>query len=312
MLDDLKMIHERDIQDALGIAEKQWQQLGHEFASTSDFKSNDFENVVYCGIGGSALAARFVSIWPGTIKPFELIQGYDLPSYVDNTTLFIAVSYSGETEETLRGMERAKETGAQIAVITRGGKIAEMARANAYPLLLLPHVQQSRFATFSIFKALVLLLGQARVLERSIAELDHVALFLKDSAHSWLPTVPVKDNVAKQIALECIGKSVVIHSGPKLFPAAYKWKLAFNENAKQIAWVSQLPEFTHSEILGWTKQPVNKPYEVIDLRSKFEHTSIENSFSVADRLLSGLRPAPIIVEAQGNTLLEQLLIWVIL
>jgi glucose/mannose-6-phosphate isomerase len=92
--------------------------------------------------------------------------------------------------------------------------------------------------------------------------------------------------------------------------AAYKWKININENAKQIAWLDQFPEFNHNEFLGWTKQPVDKPYAVIDLRSQLEHLRVQQRFELSQKLLSGMRPAPIVVQAEGDNLLAQLL-WLI-
>jgi glucose/mannose-6-phosphate isomerase len=133
---------------------------------------------------------------------------------------------------------------------------------------------------------------------------------LKKAVESWVPTVPTDKNYAKQIALDVIGNSAVIYAGPKLWPAAYKWKISFNENAKHIAWTNEFPEFNHNEFMGWTEQPVQKPYAVIDLRSSLEHPRVQKRFEVTERLLSGKRPAPIAVDVQGGTLLEQLL-WAI-
>jgi len=100
---------------------------------------------------------------------------------------------------------------------------------------------------------------------------------------------------------------VVVYAGPKLFPAAFKWKISFNENAKNIAWCYALPEFNHNEMLGWTSHPTDKPYAVIDLRSNQEHERTQKRFEITDRLLSGKRPAAHVVEAHGDTLLHQLL-----
>jgi glucose/mannose-6-phosphate isomerase len=105
-----------------------------------------------------------------------------------------------------------------------------------------------------------------------------------------------------------MGKSIVVYSGPKLSPVAYKWKLGFNENAKQIAWVNQYPELNHNEFTGWSKQPVDKPYAVIELRSSLEHPRIQKRFEVTERLLSGIRPSPLVVDAEGESLLTQL-VW---
>ena len=122
-----------------------------------------------------------------------------------------------------------------------------------------------------------------------------------------MPDVPTSKNPAKQLALEVAGTSPVIYAGPKMYPAAYKWKISFNENAKNVAWCNEIPEFSHNEFLGWTSHPVEKPYSVIELRSGFEHARVQKRFEVTEKLLSGKRPAPNIVDAKGDTVLEQLL-----
>jgi len=310
MLDDLKYIHQHDPQDALGIAEKQWQQLGHEFEVFQD--QVDADNIVYAAMGGSALAALVSQSWPGYSKPFEVVRGYDIPAYVNDKTYFIAASYSGNTEETLSALEQAEAKGAQIAVIAGGGKLAEIAEAKNYPLALLPKAAQPRYAVLYNLKAILVLLEQAGLLAAKgiDKQLNDAADFLQQAVQPWLPTVPSKDNPAKKIALDTIGKSAVVYAGPKLAPAAYKWKISFNENAKHVAWWGQYPEFNHNEFMGWTEQPVDKPYHVIDLRSSLEHPRVQKRFEVSERMLSGRRPAPTVVEVQGKTILEQLL-WAI-
>jgi glucose/mannose-6-phosphate isomerase len=311
LLDDLKYIHDRDAEDALGIAEKQAGQLVQEFEFTGNRSFSDIQNIVYAGMGGSALAALLIHTWPKLQLPFEVVRDYDLPTYVGPNTLVIAASYSGNTEETLNALEQAEEKGAQIAVIAGGGKLQEAAQSKNYLLGVLPKVVQPRYAVLSNFKLLLDVLAIVGVLTEGVhAELEQASGFLDEAVHSWLPTVQTSQNKAKQIALEAVGKSVVIYGGPKLFPAAYKWKISFNENAKQIAWAGQYPEFNHNEFIGWSKQPVDKPYLVIDLRSNLEQVRVQKRFEVSDRLLSGLRPSPEVVVAEGQTVLEQLL-WTI-
>lgn len=307
MLDDLKYIHERDAQDALGIAEKQWQQLEHLF-DIPDLKIN-FLNVVFAGMGGSALAALLSTSWPGHTIPFEISRDYKIPAYVGPGTLFIASSYSGNTEETLEALAAAETKGAVIVVITAGGKLADIAREKNYPLALLPQSGQPRFAALSSLKALVTVLEKAGLIATSEAEatMHRTSIFIREAIAGWLPTVPVKDNQAKQLAFEIVGKSAVIYGGPFLFPAAYKWKISFNENAKNVAWCNQIPEFNHNEFLGWTSHPTDKPYAVIDLRSNFEHARVQKRFEVSERLLSGKRPVPLVVNSLGSDKLEQLL-----
>lgn len=310
MLDDLKLIHERDAQDALGVAEKQWQQLQQQYPIDLRPPSQPISNVVFGGMGGSALGALIAQSWPGFNKPFEISRNYELPAYVDNNTLFFASSYSGNTEETISALRAAEAKQAGIVVITSGGQLADIARDKSYPLLLLPAGLQPRHAVFYSLKALLSVTDALGLSSGAAEQLAAKADFLKQAISAWAPTTPTDKNQAKQIALEVIGKSVVVYGGPKLWPAAYKWKISFNENAKHVAWANQYPEFNHNEFIGWTEQPVDKPYAVIDLRSSLEHPRVQKRFAVSEQLLSGARPHPIVVEAQGQDLLEQLL-WTI-
>ena len=310
MLDDLKYIHQRDGQDALGIAEKQWQQLGHSFDTPKI--EGAFENIVYAGMGGSALAALVSQSWPGYSVPFEVSRQYHVPGYTSDKTLFIAASYSGNTEETLSAVAEAEDKSAKIVVIAGGGKLQELAEQKSYPFLPLPKAAQPRYAVLYNLKALIVILEAAGLINAADAtkEFEQTADFLKQSVQSWLPTVPEAQNPAKKLAMELAGKSGVVYAGPILSPAAYKWKISFNENAKNVAWWGEYPEFNHNEFIGWSSHPVDKPYAVVDLRSSFEHPRIQKRFELSDRLLSGKRPAAHVVQAQGETLLEHLL-WTI-
>lgn len=309
MLDDLKYIHTHDKADALGIVGKQGTQLRWQCTLQPTLRVDRIANVALAGMGGSALAALLLHTWPTIARPFEIIRDYDLPPYINSDSLFIASSYSGNTEETLSALSQAEARGAHIAVITSGGKLAEIAKEKQYPLALLPKVDQPRYAVLYNFVALLQILAEAGLLRHEVLqpELERAAAHLDAAVATWRPDIPTAKNPAKMLALELIGTSIVIYGGPKMYPAAYKWKISFNENAKQVAWVNQLPEFNHNEFIGWSKQPVDKPYAVIDLRSSFEHERVQKRFTVTERLLSGLRPAPHVVTASGDTLLEQLL-----
>jgi glucose/mannose-6-phosphate isomerase len=311
VLDDLKMIHERDAADTLGIAEKQWQQLELNF-TVETYPGFRPHNIVYAGMGGSALAALVATTWPGFVVPFEIVRQYDIPAYVGEQTLFIAASYSGNTEETLSALEQAEARGAKILVIAGGGKLHEIATTKGYPLAVLPKTEQPRYAVLANLAALLALIESYEVTAVSNyrPELAEAATYLRGATAQWRPDVPTAQNAAKQLAQEMIGKSVVVYGGPKLWPAAYKWKISFNENAKQVAWTGTVPEFNHNEFIGWSKQPHDKPYAVVDLRSSLEHERVQKRFEVTERLLSGMRPAPHVVQAEGTSLLEQLL-WTI-
>lgn len=121
-------------------------------------------------------------------------------------------------------------------------------------------------------------------------------------AMDWSPHVATKHNLAKQLALELMGKAVIIYGEERLSTVANAWKRYINLYAKQLAWKGELSD---AEIVGWTKQPVNKLYAVVELRSGLETELVRERAAVVERLLSGMRPSPIVVDAEGHTAEEQ-------
>lgn len=310
MIDDLKYIHQKDTKDALGVAEKQWGQLTHDFKCKKS--SVEVKNIVLAGMGGSALAGKLSHSWPGYKIPFEICSDYSAPQYVNKDTLFIASSYSGNTEETLSALSEAEKAGANIAVITSGGRLKEIAEEKDYTLVVLPEGYQPRSTAFYGLNALIAILNSYGLLDSDSLKniLKESADFIESEVAQWKAEVNSLNNPAKKLARELMGLSPVIYSGPFLWPAAYKWKISINENAKNVAWCNQYPEFNHNEFIGWSSHPVEKLYAVVDLRSSFDTPQITKRFEISDRLLSGRRPAAHIIEAKGDTPIKQLL-WMV-
>lgn len=314
ILDDLNVVSQRDPQGALGFAAKQPEQLAHDFgiATQASFE-RPIINIVFAGMGGSALAAEFAKTWPAIAKPMVICKEYNLPEFVGKDTLVICASYSGNTEETLEALDEAEAKGAQIAIIAHGGKLAERAKSAGYLLAELPEAPQPRTGVFAAYRALAEILIAAKLLSADkIGELEALVAPLEAATAQWVPSVPTEQNYAKQLAEQMVGKTPIIYGGPKTYPAAYKWKISVNENAKNTAWCNVLPEFNHNEFIGWSSHPVEKPFAVVDLISSYEHPRILKRFELIDRLLSGMRPKSIEIQAQGNSALEHLLYLVLL
>lgn len=312
MLDDQNFLKHKDPAKTLEIAKNLWQQLEHqfEFNLQNSFKP---QNIVYVGMGGSALAGLISQTWPGYNLPFELVRGYSLPKYVNQDTLIILSSYSGDTEETISALNEGLKKTKQVVLISSGGKLEEIASRKNLTFIKIPAGLQPRYAVFYNLKVLVdLFFNLGLVTKDKILELKNASKFLKESIQEFIPENILANNLAKQIALKSSGKSLVIYSGPKFFPAAYKWKISFNENAKQIAWCNQYSEFNHNEFIGWTKQPILKPYQVIQIESNLEDPRIQKRFQISRKLLSGLMPDPEVIIPKGNNLIEQLLYAIVL
>ena len=308
MLDDLKVIHSRDSKDALGVARRQPAQYKYNY----DFKwlvPKQINNLVIAGMGGSGLAAKFLSTWPGLNLPIQIVQDYDLPNYVSENTLLITVSYSGNTEETISALNAglALEKRPMIIVICSGGKLEEIATENQLPFLKVPADYQPRMTFGYQLRALAEILEQAGLGTNLINQLEVSSTKLDSVLDSFSETQATSTNLAKQIALEMMGKSIVIYSSAKFFPVAYKWKISVNENAKNISWTNQFPEFNHNEFIGWTSHPIDKPYCVIELRSNLDNPKITKRFEITEQLLSGKKPAAEVVDLKGESLLDQII-----
>lgn len=272
------------------------------------------ENIVIAGMGGSALAGDMAKNWLGSrlARPLEIVRGYDVPEYVGPTTLFVASSFSGNTEETLSALEQAEKRSARIIVMTAGGKLLEIARSKKYLTLELPQVSQPRLSPFAGLKALVCVFSDLGW----IGEMD-VRRELLDAAN-WLDVEKSQlsldnlqeDNVALALARHLHGQVGLVYAGPALRSAAYKWKIDINENAKQLAFCNVYPELNHNEYQGWIF-PEKKHLAVVQLQSSLDHARVQKRFTVTQDTLKEHGFEPIVVHAKGQTHIQQLL-WTII
>lgn len=311
MLDDNNVLRQRDPSNALKVAADQYLQA--QFAvkiSNPDHDGRDIKNVVVAGMGGSALAALLVKSWLKNelTIPFEVVRTYTLPHYVNEHTLVIASSHSGNTEETVNGLEEAKSRGAQVAIIASGGKLKAIGEADNIAYVAIPADLQPRMAVIYNLRALMALLVHFSVAtEERFNEIAGASHWLHGETEQWEAGVSVDKNYAKQLALLAVGKTPVIYAGNLMFPVAYKWKISWNENAKNVSFCNELPEFNHNEFIGWSSHPVEKPFVIFDLVSNLEHPRILKRFDVTDRLLSGMRPKANTVSLAGDTAIKQFL-----
>ena len=311
MLDDLNVIGQRDPHGALQVAAAQYDQTRFPVEiSNPDHDHRPITKIVIAGMGGSALAALVVKSWLKNrlSVPFEVVRTYSLPHYVDESTLVIASSYSGNTEETISGLEEANERGAQIAIISAGGKLIEYASQHNTAHVQLPADLQPRMAVIYNLRALVAILAHFEIVDFDIFdEIKASADWLAAETANWTSDVTTDKNYAKQLALHAVGKTPIFYAGSLMAPVAYKWKISWNENAKNVAFWNELPEFNHNEFMGWTSHPIEKPFAVFDLVSHLEHPQILKRFEVSDRLLSGQRPKSTVVTMAGDTVIAQML-----
>ena len=312
LLDDSNVIRQRDPEEALGIiagaaTQATWDAKLEQVASGIFMPSK----IVLAGMGGSCLGGLIAKKWLdyqyNLAQPFEVVRDYTLPNYVDSDTLVICFSVRGNTEETLASLDDAQIKGAHVAIIAAGGKLLDIARERNLPFVQLAPLSQPRYGVIMHLRAITQILAHYGVAFGAYDEIATLASDITEAISSVAISVPVTNNPAKQLALHCAGKTPIIYASSLFAPLAYKWKISFNENAKNCAWWDELPEFSHNEFIGWASHPVEKPFAVIDLRSSFDHERTAKRFELTEKLLSGRRPASHEIQLRGDTVLAQML-----
>lgn len=311
MLDDNNVLRQRDPQDALGVAAKQVEQARfsvHVWHPEHD--GREITRIVVAGMGGSALAGGVAKAWlkAELPVPLEIVRSYELPEYVDYNTLVITSSYSGNTEETLSALHQARDKFAQVAIVTAGGKLQEFANEHEVASVTLPSGVPQRMALIYGLRAITALFAHFHVSSYDrFGEIADQSDWLEAEVRNWTSDVTTDKNYAKQLALLSVGKTPVFYAGTLMAPVAYKWKISWNENAKNVSFWDEYPEFNHNEFIGWTSHPIEKPFAVFDLISNLENPRILRRFEVSDRLLSGKRPKSIEVHFKGESAIAQYL-----
>lgn len=267
-------------------------------------------NIVIAGMGGSGIGGDLVKAVVGSQFPCPIIvhRGYTLPAYVTSQTFFIAVSYSGNTEETLLSVERAFAQGANILAVTSGGKLKAFADTHDLPCVIIPAGQPPRASLGYLFMPILSVLARLRFaadldfqsdLEETIALLGKLAAAFQSDA---------PENQPKQLAQALHGKLPVIYAPQELEAIAMRWKGQMNENGKSLAYYSVYPEMNHNEIEGW-KHPsaLTEQCHVIQLRDPIAPSQTQRRMDITAELIQPHTAGITQVDSVGSSLLARLL-----
>ena len=214
------------------------------------------ENVVICGMGGSALGGRIVdSLMADRVRvPIEVFTEYDIPNYVGRNTLVIATSYSGNTEETLNAAKEAVNKQAKIFGITTGGKLGKFLKKEKIPSYIYearanPSNQPRMGLGYSI-GATIGVLEKCNFIHFSEADLYNLASVSRAFTKEFDSDVSESKNLAKLIAKKLHNKIPILVSSEHLFGVAHAFKNQLNENSKTVSVVFDIPELNHHLIEG--------------------------------------------------------------
>ena len=213
----------------------------------------DIDKIIILGMGGSAIGGDLVrSLVSSTGKPIIFVnRDYDLPALLDDNTLVIASSYSGNTEETLSGFSWALERNCKKLVMATGGKLKTLAENANVPIFTIDHISQPRAALGYSFIPLIALLQKLDFLEDKTTEIETMTQILEILLGELKESVLTSSNQAKQLATKLYGKVAVIYGAGVLSEVARRWKTQINENSKTWAFYETFPELNHNAVVGY-------------------------------------------------------------
>src|SRR4051812_17240974 len=221
--------------------------------------------IALLGMGGSAVCGDLVrAIFSDRLTiPLVSVRDYELPAWVDASTLVIAVSHSGATEETIAALETALQRRCPVAVITTGGAIGEVAKAANLPRLLFPNESPPRAALGYTMLLLTGLLERAGFLELDETEVEAAISAATEVTTSCAADVPATTNLAKQLAWSLLDRFPVIEGSGFMAAVARRWKTQINENSNSAAAAEELPEATHNTVVGYEQPETMRDHQYV-------------------------------------------------
>ena len=279
---------------------KQAVQIGSE-AEISPH-AHEITEVYVAGLGGSGIGANFVSefIREESAIPYNVGKGYSIPAYVDQNTLAIASSYSGNTEETLSSFNQIEKTGAKIVVISSGGMLISIAKEKGYDYIRVPSDWPSPRAClgYSLIQQIAVL-QKLNIISSSCMESIEKSINLIDQESE---SIKIE---AKKIADKLHHKIPIIYTSDRMESVAVRLRQQINENSKALCWHHVIPEMNHNELVGWRDK--NDDLAVIYLRNEddFKRNSIR--MDINQEIISKYTDTIINVYSKGNDLIEKAL-----
>ncbi|MBK8701990.1 MAG: bifunctional phosphoglucose/phosphomannose isomerase [Saprospiraceae bacterium] len=258
-------------------------------------------NKVYvAGMGGSGIGANFVEefIVDECRIPYLIGKGYDNPAFIDKNTLYIASSYSGNTEETLTALSKIENTGAKIVCISGGGKLIARAKEKGYDFIQMPGDWPSPRAClgYSLVQQLYVLYKLDIISRATIDQLKGAIDLIKYDQDE------IK-NKALKIAALIKGKIPVIYTTDRMESVAMRFRQQVNENAKFLAWHHVIPEMNHNELVGW--RDIYENLAVIYFRNKDDFKRNAVRMDINKEVISKYCDTIIEIYSKGQSLVEK-------
>ena len=290
MMDQLISRFTEQLEEALSIADN----------SELSISTKDINKVYVAGLGGSGIGGDFVRefIREESEIPYLGGKGYTIPNYIDKHTLAIVSSYSGNTEETVSQYDYLMRTGAQILVISSGGKLIEMAKSNNQDHILIPANWPSPRAClgYSVILQLGVLEKLGIIGEKALDDVRN-SIRLLNTEESEIKSE------AEKIASSLYQKIPIIYSTELNEAVGVRWRQQINENSKLLCWHHVIPEMNHNELVGWKDK--NEDFVVVYLRNDDDHDRSVKRIEINQEIIQPLCGQILEVHSKGKSLIEK-------
>ena len=267
--------------------------------------ATSIRNVLVAGMGGSGIGGSLVEALVNNEcpVPIAVLKSYDVPAWVGPETLFIASSFSGNTEETLAALQQAFDRSATVAAITSGGKVLQLAEERGLTLAKIPAEAPAprAFLGYSFIQLLFVLRAYDLIgdsfgndLEAGISYLEHNQVGIRQEA--------------ERLADLLVDKLPVVYADARLLPVILRLQQQINENAKQLCHVNVFPEMNHNELVGWVyPKPSLSQTVTLLVQSGYDHPRVRMRMEVCQPILAAASGYVETITAQGQSFLEQCL-----
>ncbi|MGB1041369.1 MAG: bifunctional phosphoglucose/phosphomannose isomerase [Flavobacteriales bacterium] len=276
-------------------------QEAYEIGSNSDLKTTNkkITSVIICGLGGSGIGGKIVSQIAEQYAnvPFVTHNTYSLPNFVDENTLVIISSYSGNTEETVSAFKEALKRNSEIACVTSGGEIQKIANENSINCTVIPGGNPPRaMLTYSLTQLFFIL--------------NNYGIINGDFKTDLTSSISLLDNEVEEIKAEAKkvteiikNKTILIYTDVSFEGVGTRFKQQLNENSKTLAYSNIIPEMNHNELLGWSGG--SDLFSVVFLRNDSDNKRNQIRMEISKDIISKKTNSVVEIFSKGESIIEK-------
>jgi glucose/mannose-6-phosphate isomerase len=277
-------------------------EVGFEAGQKIEFLKRKFENVIICGMGGSALPGSLLQLFARNLnfkfQNFFVHRDYNLPNFANKNSLIFAISYSGNTEETISAFKEAISKNLKVISISSGGKLKELSKKFKTQFIEIPSGLPPRMALGYLFSALFSALIKLKI----VPDFKKEILALKEKLK------PEKfEKEGQEIAQFLLYKIPLIYSSSSYRELARIWKINFNENSKVPAFFNYFPELNHNEMtgIGEANKNYRKIFRAIILKEKSDNPRNKKRMKILAEIFKERGIESKILNLKGKNIFEK-------